>query len=123
MLNKISIFLFLIICFQSADAEWVKQSTNSFAWFRDVFFVNQNKGWITGTDGAMLTTDDGGKTWIAVRRFTTDAILQIHFSDEINGWMLCESNIYSRGAKPNSYLRNNKDGCRKWEMIAFESDG
>src|SRR5438132_12609712 len=118
-----SILLALLLCLQTANAEWVKQNTNSFAWFRDVFFLNQNKGWISGTDGALLSTDDGGNTWTTNRRFTTDAILEIRFSDEMTGWMLCERNIYSRGANPTSYLRKTTDGGKTWEKIEFEGAG
>jgi photosystem II stability/assembly factor-like uncharacterized protein len=28
-----------------------------------VFFVDENRGWITGMGGPLLATEDGGKTW------------------------------------------------------------
>ena len=31
------------------------------------------------------------------KKFTTDSLLQIHFTSELNGWLLCERNIFNRG--------------------------
>ncbi len=120
---RILLLLSVLFCFQTANAEWVKQSTNSFSWFRDVFFVNDHKGWIAGTDGSLLTTNDGGVSWTASRKFTLDAIVQIHFTDEMTGWLLCQRNIYARGKDAASYLRKTIDGGQTWEKIEFDSAG
>ena len=118
-----STLLILLFCFQTANAEWVKQNTNSFAWFRDVFFVNQNKGWIVGGDGVMLSTGDGGQTWVQSPKFTTDTFIQIYFTSETTGWLLCERNIYARGVNASSYLRKTTDGGRTWERVEFQDGG
>ena len=120
---RLSLLIVLLLCFQTANAEWVKQATNSFSWFRDVIFVNEHKGWISGTDGTLMTTDDGGASWTAIRKFTTDAIVQIHFSDEMTGWLLCQRNVYARGKDASSYLRKTIDGGITWEKIEFEYAG
>ncbi len=125
-MNKLrnSFILLVLLCgFQSANAEWVKQNSNSFAWFRDVFFVNQSKGWIVGGDGVMLSTDNGGQTWTQNPKFTTDAFIQIYFTSETTGWLLCERDIYARGANASSYLRKTTDGGRTWERVEFQDGG
>ena len=120
---KISLILILLCGFQTANAEWVKQNTNSFAWFKDVFFVNQSKGWIVGTDGVMISTEDSGATWVQSKKFTADAFIQVHFTDDLNGWLLCERNIYDRGANAISYMRRTTDGGLTWEKIEFQEGG
>lgn len=120
------IFLLLIgACLGSpaAGADWVKQSTNSFAWYRDIEFVTKERGWIVGTDGVMLTTDDGGRSWQPRQRTTTDTILQVHFTDESTGWLLCQRNVYARGRDPLSYLQKTTNGGRTWEKIEFQDAG
>lgn len=121
--RSILLLFTLIFCIHAVNAEWIRQKTNSFAWFRDVFFVNEMKGWIVGTDGTLISTTDGGATWVQTHKFTTDTFLQVHFTDENNGWILCERNIYARGANASSYLRKTTDGGRNWEKIEFEDAG
>ena len=67
-IKLLSILVILLCGFQSARADWVKQTTNSFAWFHDVYFLNDAKGWIVGDDGVILSTVDGGTTWTKERK-------------------------------------------------------
>src|SRR5205085_6724728 len=57
------------------------------------------------------------------KRFTTDAIIQIQFTDDATGWMLCERNVYARGNNPISYLRKTSNGGVTWEKVEFEDIG
>jgi photosystem II stability/assembly factor-like uncharacterized protein len=110
------LFLF---CFQTAKADWVKQNANSLAWFHDVYFLTENKGWIAGSGGTLLMTVDGGKTWKQETNFTEDNIRQIYFTSENDGWLLCERDIYSLGSFAPSYLLKTSNGGANWERIEF----
>jgi photosystem II stability/assembly factor-like uncharacterized protein len=120
---KIILIAAFVFSVQTANGEWVKQKTSSFSWLRDVYFSSDTRGWIVGTDGTILTSADGGSTWNTTPKFTTDSLLQVHFTDENTGWMLCERNIFSRGQNATSYLRKTVDGGRSWEKIEFENAG
>ncbi len=122
---KLTFFLLAVACLgsQAVRADWNKVDLKSFGWYKDITFVNKDRGWIVGTDGVILSTDDGGKTWQPNKRFTTDALLQIHFTDESTGWMLCERNIYARGDNPISYLRKTTNAGVTWEKIEFSGIG
>lgn len=120
---RISLLVMVLFCIQTANAEWVKQNTNSFAWYRDIFFLNDRAGWIVGSDGVIVSTNDGGTTWVQPKKFTTDAIVQVYFANETTGWLLCERNIYARGSDATSYLRKTNDGGRTWEKIEFQDGG
>lgn len=113
----------LLLGSQTVNAEWTKQNLNSFAWYKDIFFLNDQKGWIVGTDGVILSTENGGTTWTQSKKFTTDSIQQVYFANEWNGWLLCERNIYARGNNPTSYVRRTTDGGITWEKIEFEDGG
>jgi len=122
--SRSALFIFLLLfCLQTANAEWIKQNTNSLAWFRDVFFVDASRGWIVGDNGTVIATTDGGSTWTPSKKFTNDTIIQVHFTNEMTGWLLCERNIYARGANASSYLRKTNDGGATWDKIEFEGAG
>ena len=121
MRSKIAILAILLLAgVYAADAQWVKLNTRSFSTLKDIYFQNTDTGWIAGTDGTLLRTDDGGKTWLPVQKFTTDTLLQIYFTDASTGWMLCERNIYGRGRNATSYLRKTTNGGVTWNKIEFE---
>lgn len=121
--KKILIFVSILLCFQTANADWVKQNSGTLAWFRSVYFVNEKTGWIGGNNGTLLTTKDGGDSWKQPEKFTSDAIRQIYFSDENNGWLLCERDIFSLGANSPSYLLKTSNGGADWQRIEFTNGG
>lgn len=96
---------------------------NTFAWFRDVFFLNQTDGWIVGADGVLVSTTDGGATWVQTRKFTNDNFIQVHFTSRTDGWLLCERDFFKRGKEAVSYLRHTTDGGRTWGKVEFEDAG
>jgi len=61
------------------------------SWFRDLFFINNNKGWIVGanfddTTGIIRSTSDGGSSWVTQYITPIELISSIYFTDEFNGW-------------------------------------
>ena len=117
--RRISILILCFAFFQTAEAGWTKQNSGTLAWLRSIYFSDQNKGWVVGSKGTYLTTDDGGKNWKQDKTITKDDIRDIYFSDEKYGWLLCERNIYSLGNQPASYLMKTFDGGASWEKINF----
>jgi len=116
--NLLILFLFLG-CVQTARADWTKQNSNTLAWLQDVYFLNEQTGWIVGSNGTFLITGDGGKTWTKEKNSTNDTIRQVYFSDEQNGWLLCERDLYTLGANSPSYLLKTTNGGIYWERIEF----
>ncbi len=117
--TKIFIILLCLVCFQTAQAEWTKHHANTFAWFYDVYFLDENTGWIAGSSGAFFATKDGGKIWTKQKNVTQDTIRQVYFTNEKNGFLLCERDVFSRGSNSVSYLLKTTDGGASWEQIDF----
>jgi photosystem II stability/assembly factor-like uncharacterized protein len=63
------LFLFLLIPLRSGSSQtedaftWKTQKSGVFSRFSAVFFVDRQRGWIVGSNGTMIATEDGGQTW------------------------------------------------------------
>ena len=102
----------------ASPGAWTRQHSGSLAWLHSVFFVNQNRGWAVGSRGTLLATNDGGKSWQRSSP-TEDSIRDLSFSDELNGWLVCERNIYDlqSNAEPRGYLMKTSDGGEHWQRV------
>jgi photosystem II stability/assembly factor-like uncharacterized protein len=116
----ILIVLFLAaVCAQTAKADWKKQASGTLAWLRDVYFLNEKTGWIAGSNGTLLATNDGGQNWKRAGNLSQDTIRRVYFTDANNGWLLCERDVYNLGANAASYLLRTTDNGSSWERIEF----
>ena len=98
---------------------WTKQRTASLAWLHAVFFVDQHRGWAVGSRGILLATSDGGRSWQAKTQPTEDVIRDVYFTDELNGWLVCERNIYDLQSNKDqrAYLMKTSDGGEHWQRV------
>jgi photosystem II stability/assembly factor-like uncharacterized protein len=89
------------------------------AWLHAVYFLDQRTGWAVGSNGALLSTTDGGAKWTIMPRPSEDTLRDVYFADEQNGWLVCERNIYLLKTKeePRTYLMNTSDGGRVWRRV------
>jgi photosystem II stability/assembly factor-like uncharacterized protein len=51
----------------------------------DVYFLNNNRGFITGTDGLILKTTDAGETWNKLAVPNPNDLFKISFNDSMKG--------------------------------------
>ncbi|MGH9904993.1 MAG: WD40/YVTN/BNR-like repeat-containing protein, partial [Pyrinomonadaceae bacterium] len=94
LLNRAILMLSIVWLVASAPTaaaqtgEWARQGAGTLARLHSVFFLDQKRGWIVGSKGTLLATVDGGVSWKIKPRPTEDALRDIHFSDELNGWVV-----------------------------------
>jgi photosystem II stability/assembly factor-like uncharacterized protein len=117
------ILLIFLIGAVNIKADWKKVNSGTLAWLYSIYFVNQNKGWIAGSQGTLLETTDGGATWKTSPKFTGDTIRDIYFSDEQTGWILCERNIFNAGTLSPSYILKTNNGGQTWNQVTLDGDG
>jgi photosystem II stability/assembly factor-like uncharacterized protein len=60
----------------------------------DVHFVSDNEGWVVGTKGTILYTDDGGDTWETQHSNADESLWSIFFINDNEGWACGWSSIY-----------------------------
>ena len=89
------------------------------AWLHSVYFLNQNHGWVAGSGGVLLETSDGGQTWRKLYTLTKDALRDIYFADEKNGWLLCDRDSLkvTTNDAPRAYLLKTSDGGLSWRRV------
>jgi photosystem II stability/assembly factor-like uncharacterized protein len=103
-----------------AAAKWARVESNSLAWLHSVYFINENKGWVVGSGGTFLTTNDGGRTWKQTTKVTSDNIRDVYFYDNMRGWLLCERDQFAKDAKSTTYFLKTSDGGKTWERVELE---
>lgn len=68
-------------------------------------FPNKKHGWVVGTDGRILHTEDGGRDWRRQESGTQDELVHVKFVNDKRGWVV--------GAK--GMVLFTDDGGRTWE--------
>jgi photosystem II stability/assembly factor-like uncharacterized protein len=117
LLWVVLISVFLLVASRASAAAWEKQDAGTLAWLHSVYFLDSENGWIAGSNGTLLTTRDGGLTWIKSVIKKSDTFRDVYFSDSQNGWILCERNVYASGNSSVSYLLATVNGGKNWQAI------
>jgi photosystem II stability/assembly factor-like uncharacterized protein len=94
------------------------------AWLRSIYFLDQNRGWVAGSNGTLLQTTDGGLTWRKVASLTKDTLHDVYFADQKTGWLLAERDVFKLQTddEPRSYLLQTEDGGISWRRIFLKSE-
>jgi photosystem II stability/assembly factor-like uncharacterized protein len=81
-----TLVLILITSVSYAQSGWYTQNSGTNKFLTDVYFVDQNNGWVTGWTGTILHTSDGGANWNDQNAPATNAYDGIYFVDNQTGW-------------------------------------
>lgn len=93
-------------------AQWLSATTTSAYHHYAVNAVTETVIYAGGYGGSFLKSSDGGSTWNSVGIGSPDWITDIHFEDELNGWVVASpSNL-----DPGDILKTN-DGGKSWTSM------
>ncbi len=59
-----------------------------------VYFTSSGKGWVSGDEGFLASTNDGGRTWNRVDLGTEADINEIYFRNERNGYLVAGKKMF-----------------------------
>ena len=77
----------IIVSTEDGGEKWTVDEREDLPELSDVQFIDENTGWIIGTDGSVLYTKDGGKTWEKYSSGTSGFyISDISFVNDSEGW-------------------------------------
>ena len=93
------------------------------AWLRSVYFLDQDHGWVAGSNGTLLRTTDGGETWKRLLPLTRDTLHDVYFANENVGWLVVERDLLKlkTNDEPRSYLLKTEDGGFSWRRVFLKS--
>lgn len=104
----------------SASAgNWTRQPTGTMAWLHGIYFLDQSRGWIAGSNGTLLETTDGGQTWRKLDALTRDNLRDVYFANEKVGWLVAERDVLKlkTNDEPRTYLLKTQDGGSSWQRV------
>lgn len=119
----VRVVAFIVLCGCAANVAsaasagvWVRQRSPSLAWLKRVRFLDARRGWIAGSNGALLRTVDGGARWEVLPRPTKDDLRDVWFTDADHGWLLCEADDFNLSSRtePRSYILRTTDAGATW---------
>jgi photosystem II stability/assembly factor-like uncharacterized protein len=109
-----------------AEAEWTPQSSGALSKLSGVFFVDRDHGWVAGSNGTLLVTEDGGANWrrrALPERQKNEALNDVWFLTPDRGLLLGEYGMYNRkGAidwSERIFLLRSENRGASWEMGAL----
>src|SRR4051794_40789299 len=111
MIKAYTIIVLTLLLTNSAHSQWVKQTVNTTASFRGLSVVNEKIIWASGTEGTVIRTIDGGKTWKVT---TVPGAEKLDFRD-IEAFDANTSYILSIGNGESSRIYKTVDGGKSWK--------
>ena len=102
--------------------EWAAQSSGALAKLSGVFFVDRDHGWVAGSNGTLLSTEDGGAKWLRQtlpERQRNEALNDVWFFNSGRGLLLGEYGLFNRRGdidwSEKVFLMMSKDRGANWE--------
>ncbi len=92
---------------------WVDKTTGSEAQFRGLAPVSRKVAWVSGTEGTVLRTTDGGKSWKDVSPGGDTGELEFR---DIEAWDAKTAVIMSIGTGGDSRIYRTSDGGKTWRL-------
>ncbi len=98
---------------------WVEISTGVNTNLYELYFIDDNNGWLGGLKGVMLRTTDGGATWHQITSPSNNDIVSIYFLNENEGFV---SVMIRDGSNYSGEIYYTNDGGMTWQFQHKETD-
>ena len=96
-MKKFALFLlnlFLVLSLSAQDEWTMIHPYPTLENLYDSHFNSEQEGWIAGTDGLIIYTNDGGETWEFQHQDPDESFWAMHFVSDQEGWVVGWSEIY-----------------------------
>ena len=115
-MKTIAISVFFFITSLLIYPQWIQQNSGTTKSFHNLYFLNENLGWVCGYDGTILKTSDGGQNWISHNLGTLDDVHAIYFKEPSIGWAV----LYEYVPDRHGSIIHTTDGGNSWNVQLSE---
>lgn len=109
---QITIFLIFATYIANSQTIWVNQQSSTDVNLTSIFFVNDSAGWITGYDGTILKTSNGGAVWQEQISGTLKHLSDVFFINDSTGWIVGQASGYQN----KGIILSTSDGGTNWHI-------
>ena len=72
----------------AAYSQWREIKNNGLSWTNGIWFKDRNTGFVTGTNGGIKRTTNGGGSWVSQTSGTTNTLVSISFPSPDTGYIV-----------------------------------
>lgn len=94
---------------------WSLQVSGTSQWLNDITFTDLLHGCAVGTNGTIISTGNGGESWIPRTSGTSEELRSVYFLNQDTGWVA--------GGTSQPILLHTTDGGSSWSSIDTEFSG
>lgn len=122
-MKKCLVFLLFILCVSIfAQTSWVKLNTGTTIDIRVVQFISSSTGFAVGSEGLVLSTEDGGTYWKRMTNPDNDNYLGVFFVSNTTGWVCGNSGkIFKTTNGGLTWIQQNSGTGVQLDAIFFQS--
>ena len=107
----------------TATAHWITQNSGVLNRLHGMFFADRKQGWIVGSNGLLLTTNDGGTQWTRQAAISREILRDVYFLDPQRGFVLGEYSVFNRPStdipKSRAFMLASADSGKTWDDLAL----
>ncbi len=101
------VLLFIVVAINNVVAQWSTVYSDSTKFVSDIFCLNKDTCWVSGTNGLLVKTTNGGSSWIPIQLDTTKNYGGIYFLNDLIGFMInSDFNVLRTFDGGNSWIIN-----------------
>jgi len=109
--------IFLLFYIFNLQGQWEVLNEGFKGSVTSVDFIDNDTGWLSGRTGMFFKTNDGGLTWRSIPLNEEWDFWKIDFSNEINGWAICQANNVQ-----SALVLKTEDGGDNWTIKDQQPD-
>lgn len=114
---SLSCFLVILFVLHGSIGQaqtWTEQESGTFRHFSCVQFVTEQIGWVSGTEGAILKTTNGGATWVSQTTGHPGSFSDHYFVDANTGWAVGQGGVIKKTADGGATWNTQNSGTISW---------